>query len=155
MPSVQDYHVNPHFQMGEREPEREPGSVGQASKAPATPRMMGRRGSENPGLMPPASISNGQGQGQNSAPGSVQTPVQSPVQTQGPTHSHSSDVASNNKSFHRKSLGDWDFLETVGAGSMGKVKLARHRVTNEVCAIKIVNRAAKSYMHKQNQLPPS
>lgn len=158
MPSAQDYHVNPHFQMGEREPEREPGSVGQAPKAPATPRMMGRRGSENPGLMPPASISNGQGhgqgQGQNSAPGSVQTPVQSPVQTQGPTHSHSSDVASNNKPFHRKSLGDWDFLETVGAGSMGKVKLARHRVTNEVCAIKIVNRAAKSYMHKQNQLPP-
>ncbi|AAS54547.2 AGR058Wp [Eremothecium gossypii ATCC 10895] len=60
------------------------------------------------------------------------------------------------KPFHRKSLGDWDFLETVGAGSMGKVKLAKHRYTNELCAIKIVNRATKSFMHKQQLqgLPP-
>lgn len=58
------------------------------------------------------------------------------------------------RQFHRKSLGDWDFLETVGAGSMGKVKLAKNRKSHEVCAIKIVHRATKAYLHKEQQLPP-
>lgn len=58
------------------------------------------------------------------------------------------------KQFHRKSLGEWDFLETVGAGSMGKVKLAKHRYTKEVCAIKIVNRATNAFLHKEQSLPP-
>lgn len=58
------------------------------------------------------------------------------------------------KQFHRKALGDWDFLETVGAGSMGKVKLAKHHQTNEVCAIKIVNRATKAFLYKEQTLPP-
>ncbi|SJM84095.1 related to serine/threonine-protein kinase KIN2 [Zygosaccharomyces bailii] len=58
------------------------------------------------------------------------------------------------KQFHRKALGDWDFLETVGAGSMGKVKIAKHHYTNEICAIKIVNRATKAFLHKEQQLPP-
>ncbi|OXB45132.1 hypothetical protein B1J92_B01925g [Nakaseomyces glabratus] len=56
--------------------------------------------------------------------------------------------------FHRKSLSGWDFMETVGAGSMGKVKLAKNKNSNEVCAIKIVHRATKAYMHKAQQLPP-
>ena len=58
------------------------------------------------------------------------------------------------KQFHRKALGDWDFLETVGAGSMGKVKLAKHHQTSEVCAIKIVNRATKAFLYKEQTLPP-
>ncbi|CCD27017.1 serine/threonine protein kinase KIN1 NDAI_0J01250 [Naumovozyma dairenensis CBS 421] len=56
------------------------------------------------------------------------------------------------KQFHRTSLGEWDFIETVGAGSMGKVKLARNRQTREVCAIKIVNRATKIFLTKESKL---
>ncbi|CAG98665.1 serine/threonine protein kinase KIN2 [Kluyveromyces lactis] len=145
MPSAQDYHVNPHFHMGDREGEHQ-----QPPMAPATPRMMGRRVSESsaPGLMPAANIVNDTTQQPQQQPQLQTVPQSVPVPAQS-----FNDVVSN-KPFHRKSLGDWDFLETVGAGSMGKVKLAKHRLTNEVCAIKIVNRAAKSYMHKQNQLPP-
>lgn len=165
MPSAQDYHVNPHFQMGERS-EQEQGQA-QGMVAPATPRMMGRGASSNggPGLMPPASIwkdqnKTDQAQALALAQAQAQAQAQAPPTPQPepqPEPQNSRDMQSNNlsnKPFHRKSLGDWDFLETVGAGSMGKVKLAKHRVTNEVCAIKIVNRAAKSYMHKQNQLAP-
>jgi protein-serine/threonine kinase len=56
--------------------------------------------------------------------------------------------------FHRRSIGDWDFIKTVGAGSMGKVKLAKHRRTNEVCAIKIVPRASKLYERAHVNDPP-
>ncbi|KAG7871097.1 hypothetical protein KL916_004285, partial [Ogataea parapolymorpha] len=44
---------------------------------------------------------------------------------------HTSQQQQQQPQFHRKSIGDWDFAKTIGAGSMGKVKLARHRVTNE------------------------
>lgn len=56
--------------------------------------------------------------------------------------------------FHRKSIGDWDFISTIGAGSMGKVKLARHNYTNEKCAVKIVPRAAKLYQRAHANDPP-
>lgn len=56
--------------------------------------------------------------------------------------------------FHRKSIGDWDFIRTVGAGSMGKVKLARHNVTSEKCAVKIVPRAAKLFQRAHANDPP-
>ncbi|ODQ81616.1 hypothetical protein BABINDRAFT_17574, partial [Babjeviella inositovora NRRL Y-12698] len=57
--------------------------------------------------------------------------------------------------FHRKSIGDWDFIKTIGAGSMGKVKLAKHVRTGDVCAVKIVPRAAKLYQRAhQHDLPP-
>lgn len=56
--------------------------------------------------------------------------------------------------FHRKSIGDWDFIRTIGAGSMGKVKLARHNVTSEKCAVKIVPRAAKLYQRAHSNDPP-
>lgn len=56
--------------------------------------------------------------------------------------------------FHRKSIGDWDFIRTIGAGSMGKVKLARHNSTSEKCAVKIVPRAAKLYQRAHaNDVP--
>lgn len=56
--------------------------------------------------------------------------------------------------FHRKSIGDWDFIKTIGAGSMGKVKLAQHNSTGEICAVKIVPRAAKSYQREHANDPP-
>lgn len=31
----------------------------------------------------------------------------------------------------RRNLGDWNLEKTIGAGSMGKVKLARHHTTGE------------------------
>lgn len=57
--------------------------------------------------------------------------------------------------FHRKLIGDWDFVKTVGAGLMGKVKLARHRRTNDYCAVKIVPRAAKLYQRAHAHDPPA
>ncbi|KAG7193323.1 serine/threonine-protein kinase KIN2 [Scheffersomyces spartinae] len=56
--------------------------------------------------------------------------------------------------FYRKSVGDWDFVKTIGAGSMGKVKLAQHRTTREICAVKIVPRAAKAYQRTHAHDPP-
>lgn len=56
--------------------------------------------------------------------------------------------------FQRKSIGDWDFVRTIGAGSMGKVKLAKHLVTNEMCAVKIVPRAEKLYLRAHANDPP-
>lgn len=53
--------------------------------------------------------------------------------------------AMKQQQFHRKSIGDWDFIKTIGAGSMGKVKLAQHSQTKEFCAVKIIPRAAKLY----------
>ncbi|AET39354.1 serine/threonine protein kinase KIN1 Ecym_4291 [Eremothecium cymbalariae DBVPG len=161
--STQDYHVNSQFKMGGG---ASGGAIGVNSvvgtgsgsntasptqvmgMAPATPRMMGKafvsvQGSSggtqqtqnSQQLMPPAEINESYSASQTRLNASQRQPP---------------------KPFHRKSLGDWDFLETVGAGSMGKVKLAKHRYTNELCAIKIVNRATKSFIHKQQQqqLPP-
>lgn len=56
--------------------------------------------------------------------------------------------------FHRKSIGDWEFMRTIGAGSMGKVKLARHNELGEKCAVKIVPRAAKLYQRAHANDPP-
>ncbi|GMM48111.1 serine/threonine protein kinase [Pichia kluyveri] len=57
--------------------------------------------------------------------------------------------------FHRKAIGDWEFTKTIGAGSMGKVKLANHRITNEICAIKVVTRAAKVWQRQHINDPPT
>ncbi|SCU90281.1 LADA_0F02982g1_1 [Lachancea dasiensis] len=141
MPSNTDYHVNREFRMGE--------SSNSMAMAPATPRMMGKRSNHasysshgnndtSSGLMPAVDVS-----------GSGQVSAKATAASNGQESS-----SANAKQFHRKSLGDWDFLETVGAGSMGKVKLARHRTTHEVCAIKIVNRATKAFLHKESHMVP-
>ncbi|AOA63654.1 Serine/threonine-protein kinase [Komagataella phaffii CBS 7435] len=62
-------------------------------------------------------------------------------------------VESATKQFHRTSIGDWEFSNTIGAGSMGKVKVAKHRVTHEVCAIKIVIRSAKIWQRNHQNDP--
>lgn len=132
----QDYVVNAGFRMGG--PSAEDSRLRDAAMpptpvadgiAPATMRMMGRSGT---------------------------APLMSPVEMQksGEDTKLQGHRQEPPKQFHRKSLGDWDFLETVGAGSMGKVKLARHHNTQEICAIKIVNRATKAFLHREHQMAP-
>ncbi|CCK71268.1 serine/threonine protein kinase KIN2 KNAG_0G02110 [Huiozyma naganishii CBS 8797] len=156
MPETQDYYVNTQFTMGRTgmptpvatpDAGRDAGAVGASAGAgvppplspvaPATSRMMmGKKAPGQDALQKPFA-----GGATSPATGS---PMKSPSQG-----SHS-----DPKQFHRRALGDWDFLETVGAGSMGKVKLAKHHHTNEICAIKIVNRATKAFLHKEQNLPP-
>ncbi|SMN21648.1 similar to Saccharomyces cerevisiae YDR122W KIN1 Serine/threonine protein kinase involved in regulation of exocytosis [Maudiozyma saulgeensis] len=104
-------------------------------------------------LMPPVNIPNG-GSSNTHKRMKSESQGHGQEQTRTPRRETSSTKSTQEiKQFHRKSLGDWDFLETVGAGSMGKVKLAKHHQTNEVCAIKIVNRATKAFLHKEQSLP--
>ncbi|ODV91160.1 hypothetical protein CANCADRAFT_20657, partial [Tortispora caseinolytica NRRL Y-17796] len=51
----------------------------------------------------------------------------------------------------RHSIGDWTFTQNVGAGSMGKVKLAINSETGEYSAVKIVPRISK----KSNSQDPN
>ncbi|KAF6071853.1 Protein kinase domain family protein [Candida albicans] len=53
-----------------------------------------------------------------------------------------------------KIYGDWNFVKTIGAGSMGKVKFAQHNATHEICAVKIIPRAAKLYQRAHANDPP-
>ena len=45
-------------------------------------------------------------------------------------------------------------MKTIGAGSMGKVKLAQHNTSKEICAVKIIPRAAKLYQRAHANDPP-
>lgn len=87
---------------------------------------------------------------------------QAPPQQQQQSQQHSNDPShqqqqqQQQQQFHRKAIGDWEFTKTIGAGSMGKVKLARHRITHEICAIKVVTRAAKVWQRQHlNDQPTS
>ena len=63
-----------------------------------------------------------------------------------------------------RSIGDYTLLRTLGSGSTGKVKLAKHKSTNELVAIKIVsrkkfreaiarsNRNGETVAHKENRI---
>lgn len=136
--TIEDYHVNSKFFMGLVGNNNAGTSSG---IAPATSRMMGKG----------FAFGGGSGRGGGNTATQYLMPAADIGDTYRCLNSRSSSQRhqqQSHKSFHRKSLGDWDFLDTVGAGSMGKVKLARHRYTNEVCAIKIVNRATKPYMVK-------
>ncbi|WPK23761.1 hypothetical protein PUMCH_001007 [Australozyma saopauloensis] len=120
------------------------------------------------GLLPSAPISlpdpathmknsHNQPQGQ---PGHSQHSHQSLQSHQGHQSQHQPKASQNAsgqpplQQFHRKSIGDWDFVRTIGAGSMGKVKLARHTESGEKCAVKIVPRAAKLYQRAHANDPP-
>ncbi|ONH68016.1 Serine/threonine protein kinase KIN1 [Cyberlindnera fabianii] len=155
----EDYHINTNYaqpsqvsQPSQLLPRVRPsaGSISSTSSArkpptavPATPRML-RNSSGNflpqtARLLPPATV--------DQQKRAEQTPSRSA--------SHAKTSATPQQ-FHRRSIGDWDFVKTVGAGSMGKVKLAKHRGTNEVCAIKIVPRAARLYARAHvNDAPPA
>ncbi|CAB4255712.1 similar to Saccharomyces cerevisiae YDR122W KIN1 Serine/threonine protein kinase involved in regulation of exocytosis [Maudiozyma barnettii] len=54
--------------------------------------------------------------------------------------------------FHRTSIGDWKFMETVGQGSMGKVKLAQNESDGQLVAVKVINRALKVFLLRQEQV---
>ncbi|SMN21118.1 similar to Saccharomyces cerevisiae YDR122W KIN1 Serine/threonine protein kinase involved in regulation of exocytosis [Maudiozyma saulgeensis] len=54
--------------------------------------------------------------------------------------------------FHRTSIGDWRFMETVGQGSMGKVKLAQNDNDGKLVAVKVVNRALKVFLLRQEHI---
>ncbi|KAK9464859.1 kinase-like domain-containing protein [Lipomyces arxii] len=70
-------------------------------------------------------------------------------QSSGPVHGQLQRQATSGS--RRRTLGDWDLLKTIGAGSMGKVKLARHRLTGEVAAVKIVPRyVPEGQLHLHN-----
>ncbi|CCF56577.1 hypothetical protein KAFR_0B02800 [Kazachstania africana CBS 2517] len=148
---MEDYHVNPQFKMGAAPFKNQPSSSGGAV-APATLRMMGRQQQQQQLQQPPINQNYNYTTKQPTQP--LMPPVSIPNGKNSNGESKSSASKPEIKQFHRKSLGDWDFLETVGAGSMGKVKLARHHQTNEICAIKIVNRATKAYLHKEQSLAP-
>ncbi|KAG5518481.1 hypothetical protein PMAC_002877 [Pneumocystis sp. 'macacae'] len=51
----------------------------------------------------------------------------------------------------RKTIGDWQLGKTVGSGSMGKVKLVTHCVTNEIAAVKIIPRSLSHGSHLTSQ----
>lgn len=168
---MDDYHVNTAFSMGRGNQQDDGNSESNSmhtqpsTMAPATLRMMGKspqqqQQQQNTPLMPPADIkyaNNGNSHQAEQKERQVELEGKSRENAPKPNTTSQSRVSSSQgmpKQFHRKSLGDWEFVETVGAGSMGKVKLAKHRYTNEVCAVKIVNRATKAFLHKEQMLPP-
>lgn len=120
------------------------------SLRPADPRA------DQKGLLPPARFSlphqRLQGQPLDPAPSQAHsTPLKQPAPAPG---AHNQHQGHPQQQFHRKSIGDWDFVKTIGAGSMGKVKLAQHNLTGEICAVKIVPRAAKLYQRAHANDPP-
>ncbi|KAK7047783.1 Serine/threonine-protein kinase [Paramarasmius palmivorus] len=66
------------------------------------------------------------------------------------SHGHSS--GSKPRSSNRI-LGDYTLTKTLGAGSMGKVKLATHNLTGEQLAVKILPRAAPQPAHTNGATP--
>lgn len=89
------------------------------------------------------------------SPSPSQPPLQQQhhLQQQRQSH-HLQQPPPQQQQFHRKSIGDWNFVKTIGAGSMGKVKLAQHNTTHEICAVKIIPRAAKLYQRAHAHDPP-
>lgn len=73
------------------------------------------------------------------------------VQAQAPPPQPKPPAAPSSRNVHkRRSIGDWDLIKTVGAGSMGQVKLAHNRVTDAYCAVKVVPRASVEHRRSQN-----
>lgn len=106
-------------------------------------------------LLPPASLNSDQHRSNPSRPPAGQDTRKHPTPSQkNPPQPQQPHQQQQQQQFHRKCIGDWDFISTIGAGSMGKVKLARHNYTNEKCAVKIVPRAAKLYQRAHANDPP-
>ncbi|ORX34603.1 hypothetical protein BD324DRAFT_636597 [Kockovaella imperatae] len=70
--------------------------------------------------------------------------------------SQSQDVgpSRNGKDRSRRMIGDWQLHKTLGAGSMGKVKLATNVVTKEKCAVKIIPRHTETHRKDLSSLSP-
>lgn len=56
-------------------------------------------------------------------------------------HHHRQSSTHHQRVQKRTSIGPWDFVKSVGAGSMGQVKLAVNRYTRQSAAVKIVPKA--------------
>ncbi|ODQ62734.1 hypothetical protein WICANDRAFT_25325 [Wickerhamomyces anomalus NRRL Y-366-8] len=145
-----DYHINPNYQKSNLLPKVRPSTAGTPTSSgikkpptavPATPRMLRNTSGHQilqAGTTPQRSSSTHRPSGYSTPSGPTSLNNDNTKQTQ----------------FHRRSIGEWDFMKTIGAGSMGKVKLARHRRTNEICAIKIIPRAARLYARNHANDPP-
>ncbi|XBW36348.1 hypothetical protein QEN19_001928 [Hanseniaspora menglaensis] len=97
-------------------------------------------------LMPAAALSNNQG----AHPAVVKT-----LNSDNHENSKITVVESGKKykEFHRKTIGDWEFIQNIGSGSMGKVKVAKNIKTEDLCAVKIVTRAVKTFLYKCEKDP--
>lgn len=99
--------------------------------------------------------SNSYSQNQNATPNTNQSYQLPPTPQQQQQQQQQQSQHQSQQQFHRKAIGDWEFTKTIGAGSMGKVKLAKHRITQEICAIKVVTRAAKVWQRQHMNDPPT
>lgn len=63
-------------------------------------------------------------------------------QNSGSEKHHNNNSHHHQKSQKRRSIGDWDFVKTIGAGSMGQVKLAKNRKNDRLCAVKVIPKAS-------------
>ncbi|KAK1225521.1 Serine/threonine-protein kinase [Marasmius sp. AFHP31] len=66
---------------------------------------------------------------------------------------HRGHGSTNKSSRSNRILGDYTLTKTLGAGSMGKVKLATHNLTGEQLAVKILPRAAPQPGHTNGATP--
>lgn len=152
--NLNDYHINTSFQL-QRANAATPSSTPQRTSSTRSSKIPPNQ-YETPtkdSLLPPASVDNS-----NKAVQSPQhqTPRRATSQsTHHRTVSQKQQAPKTEGQFHRKSIGEWDFYKTIGAGSMGKVKLAKHRRTNEVCAVKVVPRAEKIWIRQHGNDPPT
>jgi protein-serine/threonine kinase len=107
--------------------------------------------------VPPQELTSGHSRSTSAKKNELLPPVNIPSKHNDNHHQQGTSESKSKSSlqqFHRKSIGDWDFIKTIGAGSMGKVKLAQHNTTKEICAVKIIPRAAKLYQRAHAQDPP-
>ena len=54
--------------------------------------------------------------------------------------SHDSSASNRSKKNYKTHIGPWQLGKTLGKGSSARVRLCRHNVTNQLAAVKIVNR---------------
>ncbi|KAJ3325899.1 serine/threonine-protein kinase KIN2 [Boothiomyces sp. JEL0866] len=67
-----------------------------------------------------------------------------------------SNIEENRQGHNRKFIGKWQLGKTIGEGSSGKVKLAKHMDTKEICVVKAVRRPKISNLDSdQNDANPA
>ncbi|KPM40422.1 hypothetical protein AK830_g6159 [Neonectria ditissima] len=61
--------------------------------------------------------------------------------------SHDSSSSSRSKKNYKTHIGPWQLGKTLGKGSSARVRLCRHNLTNQLAAVKIVNRRMAYLVH--------
>lgn len=92
------------------------------------------------------------GHGRSHSRYNSEQPQPAPAATNGST-AHESSRSGNPQNLRRRTTidaqtGHWELGKTIGAGSMGKVKLARNKETGEQVAVKIVPRQSTEGEHR-------